>query len=75
MVFLCIACKIASLRPLPRHGLLEIWSIIPNTAVLGPTNFVGTARTKDDWMKKEDFYGGRTGPLEKFYFIFYFLLI
>ena len=31
---------------------------------------------EDDWMKNEDFYGGRTGPLEKFYlFIFIFLFI
>ena len=25
--------------------------------------------------EKEDFYGGRTGPLEKFYLFIYFLLI
>ena len=41
---------------------------IPNTAVLGPTNFIGititaTARMTA-WMKNEDFYGGRTGPLQ-----------
>ena len=26
-------------------------------------------------LSDEDFYGGRTGPLEKFYFIFFFLMI
>ena len=54
-----------------------LYNIIPNTAVLGPTNFIGititaTARMTA-WMKNEDFYGGRTGPLEKFYlFIFFY---
>ena len=27
------------------------------------------------WMKNEDFYGGRTGPLEKFYLFIYLLFI
>ena len=36
--------------------------------MLGPTNFIGititaTARMTA-WMKNEDFYGGRTGPLQ-----------
>ena len=53
--------------------------IIPNTAVLGPTTFIGititaTARMTA-WMKNEDFYGGRTGPLGKFYLFIYFLFI
>ena len=54
-------------------------TVIPNTAVFGPTNFIetiGTARLKisaEDFA--EDFYGGRTGPLEKCYLFIYFLLM
>ena len=54
--------------------------------MFGPTNFIsrllllpllllyrhGTARMK---ISDEDFYGGRTGPLEKFYLFIYFLLM
>ena len=56
--------------------------IIPNTAVFGPTNFIGTttttttiASTARMKISDEDFYGSRTGPLEKFYLCIYFLLI
>ena len=52
--------------------------LIPNTAVFGPTNFIGTIASttaRMTVMKKDDFYGGRTWPLEKFYLFIYFLLI
>ena len=43
-------------------------------------NFIGTTTTArmkiSGWrFLDEDFYGGRTGPLEKFYLFIYFLLI
>ena len=53
--------------------------------MFGPTNFIGTtiastttrmtvyADEKFMRMKKEDFYGGRTGPLEKFHLFIFFL--
>ena len=54
-------------------------SIIPNTAVFGPTNFIGTttttttiASTARMKISDEDFYGGRTGPLENFIYLFIF---
>ena len=59
--------------------------IIPNTAVFGPTNFIGTttASTRMTVLRHgwqfiediEDFYGGRMRPLEKFYLFIYFLLM
>ena len=52
-----------------------LYIIIPNTAVFVPTNFIetiGTARLK---ISAEDFYGGRTGPLEKFYLFFFIFFI
>ena len=60
------------------RSLAAIWKskVIPNTAVFGPTNFIGTTTTIASTARMkisldEDFYGGRTGPLEKFYlFIF-----
>ena len=50
----------------------ETAEFIPNTAVFGPTKLIetiGTARLK---ISAEDFYGGRTGPLEKFYLFIFF---
>ena len=50
----------------------------PNTAVFGPTNFIGTTTSTARmrvYALDEDFYGGRTGSLEKFYLFIYFLLI
>ena len=61
-------------------GCLLYGYIIPNTAVFGPTNFIGTTTIASTarmtvYALDEDFYGGRTGPLEKFYLFIYFLLI
>ena len=44
----------------------------------GPTNFIGTTTSTARmtvYALDEDFYGGRTGPLEKLYLFIYFLLI
>ena len=58
-----------------KSGFMDIeWQVIPNTAVFGPTNFIGTTTTIASTARMkistdEDFYGGRT--LDKFYlFIF-----
>ena len=54
--------------------------LIPNTAVFGSTNLLTTTTARRrmtpgrGWLKK-DFYGGRTGPLEKFYLFIYLFFI
>ena len=65
-----------------QHQIFQCNSLkqnIPNTAVFGPTNFIGTTTIASNYGTDEDldedFYGGRTGPLEKFYLFIYFLLI
>ena len=46
--------------------------------MFGPTNFIETIASTARLRLKisaEDFYGGLTGPLEKFYLFIYFLLM
>ena len=49
--------------------------------MFGPTKLIGTIAStrmtvlRRGWQFIEDFYGGRTRPLEKFYLFIYFLLM
>ena len=57
------------------YGYMVIWYGYVCSSISGIAVGFSVSDLLVHWMKKEDFYGGRTGPLEKFYLFIYFLLI